>query len=84
MIRRLTLAEIAHALDLEPPAGSESLQVTAVSIDSRTVQPGEIFVALRGRPVSVATWMRMGTAMPSVRTDDVAVALSSSAEGEAP
>ncbi len=48
MIRPLALAEIAHALDLEPPAGGESLQVTAVSIDSRTVQPGQIFVALRG------------------------------------
>ena len=48
MIRSLALGEIAHALDLEPPAGSEALQVAAVSIDSRAVQPGQIFVALRG------------------------------------
>jgi UDP-N-acetylmuramoyl-tripeptide--D-alanyl-D-alanine ligase len=42
----VTLAELP---DLRPQAGCPSVPVTGLSIDSRLVEPGSLFVALRGR-----------------------------------
>ncbi|MEW5724731.1 MAG: UDP-N-acetylmuramoyl-tripeptide--D-alanyl-D-alanine ligase [Thermodesulfobacteriota bacterium] len=44
----LTLAEAARALGLAPPGGSDEVSLAGVSTDSRTIKPGELFVALRG------------------------------------
>jgi UDP-N-acetylmuramoyl-tripeptide--D-alanyl-D-alanine ligase len=44
-----TLTEIANALDSFPP-GMADAPVTGVSMDSRTLQPGDLFVALSGTP----------------------------------
>ncbi len=46
---RFKLAEIAHALTL--PAPAVDAEISAVSIDSRTVTPGALFVALPGARV---------------------------------
>lgn len=44
-----SLEQIARALGLEPPAGMPaSERVAGVSIDSRTVRPGELYFAIRG------------------------------------
>ena len=48
MIRSLRLGEIGAALDVPVPAGHEELVLCGVSTDSRTIAPGELFVALRG------------------------------------
>jgi UDP-N-acetylmuramoyl-tripeptide--D-alanyl-D-alanine ligase len=45
---QLTLAEIAAILETAPPAAGQ-LQVSAYSIDSRTIQPGELFFAVKGQ-----------------------------------
>lgn len=46
---RWTIAQLADALGVARPSGvNESAQVTGVSIDSRTIQPGELFIAIRG------------------------------------
>ena len=46
---RWTIAEVARALDVAPPGGLESLaRLAGVSIDSRTVARGELFVAIHG------------------------------------
>jgi UDP-N-acetylmuramoyl-tripeptide--D-alanyl-D-alanine ligase len=46
---RWTLDQIAQALDVAPPEGIDSLaRVAGVSIDSRSLQPGELFFAIRG------------------------------------
>ena len=46
---RWTLAEVADALGVAAPSGSDSVaRLAGVSIDSRTVKPGELFVAIRG------------------------------------
>ena len=46
---RWTVVQVAEALGVAPPAGLNSLAgVAGVSIDSRTVQPGELFLAIRG------------------------------------
>lgn len=42
----LTLAEISRILDVPGPASDT--QVAGYSIDSRTIQPGELFFAIRG------------------------------------
>lgn len=44
-----TLQEIAAALDAFPP-GMQDAPVTGVSMDSRTLQPGDLFIALSGTP----------------------------------
>lgn len=44
---RATLGEIAAALGLEPPA-SPLIPIEGWSVDSRTIQPGELFFALKG------------------------------------
>src|SRR4029077_11613721 len=46
---RWTVVQVAEALGVAPPAGLNPLAgVAGVSIDSRTVQPGEVFFAMRG------------------------------------
>ena len=46
---RWTVVQVAEALGVPPPTGLDPLAVLAgVSIDSRTIQPGELFVAIRG------------------------------------
>lgn len=44
-----TLEQVARALGVAPPPGIDPLaRLAGVSIDSRTVQPGELFVAVHG------------------------------------
>jgi UDP-N-acetylmuramoyl-tripeptide--D-alanyl-D-alanine ligase len=44
-----TLAEVAQALGVAPPTGLDpKARLAGVSIDSRTVRPRELFVAIRG------------------------------------
>jgi UDP-N-acetylmuramoyl-tripeptide--D-alanyl-D-alanine ligase len=46
---RWRVAEVAEALGVPVPAGLDPMAgVAGVSIDSRTVQPGELFIAIRG------------------------------------
>src|SRR5579864_7060820 len=46
---RWRVAEVAEALGVPMPAGLDPVAgVAGVSIDSRTVQPGELFLAIRG------------------------------------
>ncbi len=46
---RWTLEQVARALGVAPPAGLDALaRLAGVSIDSRTVAPGELFVAIHG------------------------------------
>ena len=44
----LTLAEAAAALNLAAPKSKANLVLNGVSTDSRTIEPGQLFVALRG------------------------------------
>src|SRR5579863_174654 len=46
---RWTVAEVADALGVAAPSGADSVaRLAGISIDSRTVKPGELFVAIRG------------------------------------
>jgi len=46
---RWNVAQLADALGVAPPARLDpAAAVSGVSIDSRTVQPGELFIAIRG------------------------------------
>jgi UDP-N-acetylmuramoyl-tripeptide--D-alanyl-D-alanine ligase len=46
---RWTVVQVAEALDVAAPAGLDPVAgLAGVSIDSRTVQPGELFVAIHG------------------------------------
>jgi len=46
---RWTVAQLAEALSVAPPSRLDPMAtVVGVSIDSRTVQPGELFIAIRG------------------------------------
>ena len=46
---RWTVVQVAEALGVPAPAGLDPLAgLAGVSIDSRTVQPGELFIAIRG------------------------------------
>ena len=46
---RWTIAQVAGALDTRPGAGLDPLaRVAGVSIDSRAIRPGELFVAIHG------------------------------------
>jgi UDP-N-acetylmuramoyl-tripeptide--D-alanyl-D-alanine ligase len=46
---RWTVANVANALGVSAPASADSLaKLAGVSIDSRTIQRGELFVAIRG------------------------------------
>lgn len=44
----LTIADVARALGVPAPAGAEALALSSVSIDSRTLAPGALFVAIAG------------------------------------
>lgn len=46
--RALSLAEIAAAVGATPAGGHARLEAAGVSIDSRTLAPGELFVAVKG------------------------------------
>jgi UDP-N-acetylmuramoyl-tripeptide--D-alanyl-D-alanine ligase len=46
---RWTVAQVAEALGVAAPASLDTLaRVAGVSIDSRTIQPGELFIAIHG------------------------------------
>src|ERR1700674_2947290 len=46
---RWTIAQVADALDARPGAGLNALaRVAGVSIDSRTIRAGELFIAIHG------------------------------------
>jgi UDP-N-acetylmuramoyl-tripeptide--D-alanyl-D-alanine ligase len=46
---RWTVAQVADALGVPVPAGLDAMAgLAGVSIDSRTIQPGELFIAIRG------------------------------------
>lgn len=46
---RWTIAQLAEVLEIKRPGGVDpSAPVTGVSIDSRTIKPGELFIAIRG------------------------------------
>src|ERR1700678_2940300 len=46
---RWTVVQLAEALGVPAPSGLDpTAVVSAVSIDSRTIQPGELFIAIRG------------------------------------
>ncbi|MGA9884460.1 MAG: UDP-N-acetylmuramoyl-tripeptide--D-alanyl-D-alanine ligase [Candidatus Acidiferrales bacterium] len=46
---RWTIAQLADALGVARPSGLQSsVPATGVSIDSRTIRPGELFIAIRG------------------------------------
>src|SRR5215467_5815855 len=46
---RWTVAEVAHALGVTPPGGLDPVaRLAGVSINSRTVARGELFVAIHG------------------------------------
>ena len=45
---RLTLEQIAQWMDAEPMAGVAQQAATGYSIDSRTLQPGDLFFAVVG------------------------------------
>jgi UDP-N-acetylmuramoyl-tripeptide--D-alanyl-D-alanine ligase len=46
---RWTIAQLADALGVARPGGlNASARASGVSIDSRTIQPGELFIAIRG------------------------------------
>ena len=45
---KLTLTQIARAIAAEPAPGSDAMTATGYSIDSRTLQPGDVFFAIRG------------------------------------
>ena len=45
---KLTLAQIARWLATAPVEGHDGVAATGYSIDSRTVQPGDLFFAIRG------------------------------------
>src|SRR6266404_772157 len=46
---RWTIAQVAGALGARPGAGLDPVaRVAGVSIDSRTIRPGELFIAIHG------------------------------------
>ena len=46
---RWTVVQVAEAVGIPVPEGLDPLaRVAGVSIDSRTIQPGELFIAIRG------------------------------------
>jgi UDP-N-acetylmuramoyl-tripeptide--D-alanyl-D-alanine ligase len=45
---KLTLAQVVRWLAGDPPAGSDAVIASGYSIDSRTIQPGDLFFAIRG------------------------------------
>jgi len=45
---QLTLTQIARWLAIDAPAGGDAITATGYSIDSRTLEPGDLFFAIRG------------------------------------
>jgi UDP-N-acetylmuramoyl-tripeptide--D-alanyl-D-alanine ligase len=45
---KLTLAQIARWLPADAPSGADGVSATGYSIDSRTLEPGDLFFAIRG------------------------------------
>jgi UDP-N-acetylmuramoyl-tripeptide--D-alanyl-D-alanine ligase len=73
---KLTLAQIARWLATEAPAGGDAVTATGYSIDSRTIQPGEVFFAIRGERFDghtfVAAALKRGACAAVVARDRVA------------
>jgi UDP-N-acetylmuramyl pentapeptide synthase len=46
---KLTLREVAEMLDLSPPPENSAGIVTGWSVDSRTLQPGDLYLPCGGR-----------------------------------
>src|SRR5579862_7408643 len=45
---RLTAAWVAHAMGSTVSSGDSGREFSGVSIDTRTLEPGELFIAIRG------------------------------------
>ncbi|MDN5668448.1 MAG: Mur ligase domain-containing protein, partial [Renibacterium salmoninarum] len=50
------VAELAVSIGLVPDAGAGRVEVTGISLDSRTVQPGDLYLALPGERVHGASF----------------------------
>jgi UDP-N-acetylmuramoyl-tripeptide--D-alanyl-D-alanine ligase len=72
----LTLQRVAEAVGGSLQGGDPGLVVHAVSIDSRTVQPGEVYIGLRGERFDGDTFaaeaLRKGAAAVVVRAETAA------------
>jgi len=64
MMRPMSLAEIAIALDIAPP--SRDVMFSGVSTDSRTIGPGELFVALHGEHFDAHEFVAVAVARGAV------------------
>jgi len=75
----MTLAQVAAAIGAAVPAGSADVLVRSVEFDTRRLQPGALFVALRGERVD-------GHALTAAAADAGAVAVLGSApiDGDLP
>ncbi|WP_432522921.1 UDP-N-acetylmuramoyl-L-alanyl-D-glutamate--2,6-diaminopimelate ligase [Kineococcus sp. SYSU DK006] len=64
----LTLVDIAHLLGVAPtlPAGSAAVPVTGATLDSRRVQPGDLYAALPGANVHGARFVAQAAAAGAV------------------
>jgi len=60
------LREIAEALGIQAPAGSAGVAVTGVSLNSRTVEPGDLYLALPGASRHGAEFAAQATAAGAV------------------
>ncbi len=69
-----SLAQVAQAVGLEAPPGADAVVVTGASVDSRTVQPGDVFGAFAGLVQHGVTYVRQAV-------DAGAVAVLTDAEG---
>ena len=88
----LTLADVAQALAVPAPAGTSATALSSVSIDSRTLAPGALFVAIagphfdghqflaqareRGAAAAVVHRDVEGAGLPLLRVDDTTRALA--------
>jgi UDP-N-acetylmuramoyl-tripeptide--D-alanyl-D-alanine ligase len=70
---KLTLTQIARWLAIDPPAGGDAVAATGYSIDTRTLQPGDLFFAIRGERFDghdfVAAALERGAVAAVVSTD---------------
>ena len=85
----LSLAEVARAVGAELPRGAHGTPVTGVTLDSRAVAPGDLFVAVAGERVDghdfldaaaaagvvAALTTRPGGPLPALVVDDTVAAL---------
>lgn len=71
---RTSLGDVSRALDVDPGTVAH-IDVTGVTLDSRDVRPGDLFVALSGERVHGATFAAQAAAAGAVAvvTDEVGV-----------